>query len=84
MSGNNLNAIPQRNQNNFYAQEQSRDFVTLRSGRQCEAESSAKQVLQSRGKEPVDETPVEPEKDEDESHSTVKKDSANEQVDAKQ
>ncbi|KAK8680517.1 hypothetical protein V6N13_109460 [Hibiscus sabdariffa] len=57
--------------------------VTLQSGRQCEAESPAKQVVQSRGKEPIDETPVGPEKDEVESHSTLKKDNANEQVDAK-
>ncbi|KAK8675911.1 hypothetical protein V6N13_033970 [Hibiscus sabdariffa] len=45
---------------------------------------SCQDVVQSRVKEPVDETPVEPKYDEVESHSTVKKESANKKVYAKQ
>ncbi|KAK8652375.1 hypothetical protein V6N13_061394 [Hibiscus sabdariffa] len=143
MPTNNLNAIPQRNQNNFYAnhrknQETLAEYkekndttmqnlaasvqnleiqigqiadalnniphvtllsdiedprqtrneqcktMTLRSGRQCEPEPSAKQVVQTRGEELIEESPAEPEKYEVESSNTVKMDIANEHVDAKQ
>ncbi|KAK8715277.1 hypothetical protein V6N13_042615 [Hibiscus sabdariffa] len=104
MPGNNPNAMPQHNQNNFYAdprnnqdtwaeyrekndttmQNLAASAVTLRSGRQCEAECSAKQAVQNKGKEPVDESPAKLGKAEDKNSNIVRKDSANEQVDAKQ
>ncbi|KAK8605144.1 hypothetical protein V6N13_082598 [Hibiscus sabdariffa] len=58
--------------------------MTLRSGRQCEVESSAKQAFQNRCEEPIDESPIESKKDEAKSCNIVMKDNSNEQVDAKQ
>ncbi|KAK8670808.1 hypothetical protein V6N13_037425 [Hibiscus sabdariffa] len=76
--------LPSNTEDSIQTRNEQCKLVTLQSGRQCEVESPAKQAIQRRDKDPVDETPVEPKKAGAESHSTVKKDSANEKVDAKQ